>query len=1131
MGKVMEELLIKAQRDKSKLVQVQRSVSRNGKTFMQNFWVQPSQVKASDKVIGGQQNLLPKAGSVPKPAAGVLDKAYFESIKSDRVKAMDYLKSCGVTWNDHTHAGINWMRAMQAYNTALGNQNGGKTQSSTPTQPTSQPTISTAQVAQNPQGKGVTLTAAQQAEVDAGKNGKEKVVILKKLLGKDGCMEYAKQLGVTWDEHSMDAINNMRMSMALSKHFDTVDGTVSPTGGKGGKGGGAPKGNQNAKKDEVKKDDTIKVTASHTPRQVALIGLINGITDPKELELIKSTGIVAEDADAKAFIEKTLKPAYYQKDTNNTGYMRGDSKAFGQNSATQFGSVLKGLPKRLVSSIFETMSKENEGLNMAVLQNPREIVAAFGSGGRGERSVGESGVSAGFTDKGFLSIMADLHKLSQLSDDNHLSNTGQPNDSYGELLTAERIESLYKKYGADSYGVIQAIHHISDKDPTVKTEADKMVSQYSDMLDKCNHGFTALQTVLGNKYSYIEDQIETSKKSKKRIDAAIKYFSDLKSQYNMSDDDIAESIYSLSKWNRDGYILQKADGTPILDSNGNQVNLGEGLKALGRSIGDDDLFSYVTNDSQISRFLETALIHGKTYDTLTQSEYNSSKHNYWGGYHSPLSQRETAKQLQGITQDTYSQVRTTYLDFIGQKVQQYDSVTDSYVDVDTSKWGADEWSNFDDRINEYVSSWSSTKREFRLISNGDNPQKDTILANFHSISAHIGMMENIQDHVPDWCSASKANDQGNDLSKNFSYLTSRQAEIGTMYWSQGTKMTGDQINAQILAQLKDTPVVTSEMRSKLLEYSEKHGVDTASYGNSNNPMEVKMNKARSLNMSFIASVQDYQGTPMNDIIVEQIMSVAHCCPQMLNSRVKTQDDVDSIIKRAMGYIDTTDSSASGLLELRQQAFSKVHCSLRTADQTQRDTIETRVKQDWDKGKRSASGRRLYGNISFVGHGVYQIQNSEADEIFRESVKNTGETPQSFFHGTSFKGACGIVGVDGKFRAPKDSADAARQGLKYAGGMLGPGVYLADLAGKSAGYFGTWGSGYSHGALLVCDAILGTHATASDYSSVKTRMDVDSVSMKAGTNTGRTVLRADEWCVRRNDYVSPQYIVDAEAIPR
>ena len=210
MGKVMEELLIKAQRDKSKLVQVQRSVSRNGKTFMQNFWVQPSQVKASDKVIGGQQNLLPKAGSVPKPAAGVLDKAYFESIKSDRIKALDYLKNCGVQWTENSHAGINWMRAMQAYNAAVGNQNTTKT---TPTQPTSQPAPQTAQVAQNPQGKGVTLTAAQQAEVDVGKNGKEKVVILKKILGNDGCKAYAKQLGISWNEHSHDAIDTMRMTM------------------------------------------------------------------------------------------------------------------------------------------------------------------------------------------------------------------------------------------------------------------------------------------------------------------------------------------------------------------------------------------------------------------------------------------------------------------------------------------------------------------------------------------------------------------------------------------------------------------------------------------------------------------------------------------------------------------------------------------------------------------------------------------------------------------------------------------------------------------------------------------------------------------------------------------------------
>ena len=121
---IKEELLEKARRDTSKLVQVQRSVSRGGKTFIQNFWVKPSEVKSTDKVIAGQQNLLPAMGSVSKPAPGVLDKAYFDMLAaSDKSKALDYLKSCGVTWNEHNHAGINWMRAMQSLKSSLGGQN------------------------------------------------------------------------------------------------------------------------------------------------------------------------------------------------------------------------------------------------------------------------------------------------------------------------------------------------------------------------------------------------------------------------------------------------------------------------------------------------------------------------------------------------------------------------------------------------------------------------------------------------------------------------------------------------------------------------------------------------------------------------------------------------------------------------------------------------------------------------------------------------------------------------------------------------------------------------------------------------------------------------------------------------
>lgn len=129
------DLLIKAKRDTSKLVKVQRTVT--GTTFTQDFWVSPSQVKATDKVVGNPQNSLPKMGSVPQPPKGVLDKKYLDSVSSDRAKALAYIKSCGVKWTESTHAGINWMRAMQAVKAVLNNGNPASQVSSQPgTKPT-----------------------------------------------------------------------------------------------------------------------------------------------------------------------------------------------------------------------------------------------------------------------------------------------------------------------------------------------------------------------------------------------------------------------------------------------------------------------------------------------------------------------------------------------------------------------------------------------------------------------------------------------------------------------------------------------------------------------------------------------------------------------------------------------------------------------------------------------------------------------------------------------------------------------------------------------------------------------------------------------------------------------------------
>lgn len=43
--------------DKSSLVQVERTVTRGGKTFQQKFWVKPDQVKKTDVVLKGKENL------------------------------------------------------------------------------------------------------------------------------------------------------------------------------------------------------------------------------------------------------------------------------------------------------------------------------------------------------------------------------------------------------------------------------------------------------------------------------------------------------------------------------------------------------------------------------------------------------------------------------------------------------------------------------------------------------------------------------------------------------------------------------------------------------------------------------------------------------------------------------------------------------------------------------------------------------------------------------------------------------------------------------------------------------------------------------------------------------------------
>ena len=156
--------------------------------------------------------------STSKPSTS-LDVAQFESLKADKAEALKYLKNCGVQWTENSHAGINWMRAMQAYNAAVGNQNTTKT---TPTQPTSQPAPQTAQVAQNPQGKGGQKLSKEDAkkmtQSFTSKVGKTEAE-------RKAFMDKVKAQGITWKDKADDgsdvasAVNWMRCCMAMNKHF------------------------------------------------------------------------------------------------------------------------------------------------------------------------------------------------------------------------------------------------------------------------------------------------------------------------------------------------------------------------------------------------------------------------------------------------------------------------------------------------------------------------------------------------------------------------------------------------------------------------------------------------------------------------------------------------------------------------------------------------------------------------------------------------------------------------------------------------------------------------------------------------------------------------------------------------
>lgn len=342
------------------------------------------------------------------------------------------------------------------------------------------------------------------------------------------------------------------------------------------------------------------------------------------------------------------------------------------------------------------------------------------------------------------------------------------------------------------------------------------------------------------------------------------------------------------------------------------------------------------------------------------------------------------------------------------------------------------------------------------------------------------------------------------------------------------------------------PTISIKDRSSLIEKAQRAVESSSSTGSSS-----FLKDALNAMSPFRRSIEDTEPEALK-ILRDSMQALASYSVKLnTNKKYNTEDKRTKFVDELIGYgISKPAISSAELKELREKALSKCNCTLKTADQATYDSVDHKVKQDWDKGELGSNGRRLYSYISFVNHGVYHINNSVAEERFNNAVQSTDKkngydstpndpsrdkcyfdkTVHSLYHGTDFRGGCGILGVDGKFR---DYREAQAIGQKTAGAMLGHGTYLADLAGKSAGYFGDWGKGYNkRGALLICDAVLGNQRQITYRNKILHDQESDTIFCQKGTFVdGKRRLRANEWCVRNSSLIFPRMIIDAESKER
>lgn len=225
----------KKPKKKSQKVIKDVEVHRNGRTFTQKRLVNADEVKQTRQRKAWEDESKDKKVSFKLPEHGNFKKAVIDLIMTlkSRDKLKSYAQKNNITWEHSDNPNIDWLRASIAivkhFKNQIVNNSDGSTNSEQSKAPENAPnaqneqqgaTAQTAQGTEQPsEPKSITISKEVARAVNRAESTREKINILRRNLGKEGVIVWARKKGVKWNHNDDPQQNYMNCVRALRHRF------------------------------------------------------------------------------------------------------------------------------------------------------------------------------------------------------------------------------------------------------------------------------------------------------------------------------------------------------------------------------------------------------------------------------------------------------------------------------------------------------------------------------------------------------------------------------------------------------------------------------------------------------------------------------------------------------------------------------------------------------------------------------------------------------------------------------------------------------------------------------------------------------------------------------------------------